>query len=163
MPSTLNPQHAATGFAPEPLSPRIFIRCYRHYGEAQRAYDQLAVVAHIPDKRMTVVARGLEWRESLPVGTIFKLCCGFAGMIGAVVGLLLWAVGLTAADTGWLTQTVLGALVATAVGFVIATVVARLRTRRAGVVQTGHVEPRQYDILVEEDLAPAARAVLGAE
>ena len=54
------------GFAPKPLSSRVFVRCYRHYGEAKRAYDQLRVVAGIPDKRMTVVARGLEWREPLP-------------------------------------------------------------------------------------------------
>jgi hypothetical protein len=59
------------GFAPKPLSSRIFIRGYRHYGEAKHAYDQLRVVA------------------------------------------------------------------------------------------TGHVEPRQYDILVEEQLAPQAREVLG--
>ena len=54
------------GSKPKPLSSRIFVRCYRHYGEAKRAYDALRVVAGIPEKRMTVVARGLEWREPLP-------------------------------------------------------------------------------------------------
>ena len=62
---TLDPTTPA-GFAPKPVSSRIFIRCYRHYGEAKHAYDQLRVVAGIPEKRMTVVARGLEWREPLP-------------------------------------------------------------------------------------------------
>ena len=93
------------GFAPKPLSSPIFIRCYRHYGEAKPAYDRLHVVAGIPEKQMTVA------------------------LAGAAAGV----------------------------------VVASLRDRRRGVAQTGHVEPRHYDILVEEELAPQARDVLGAE
>src|SRR3954447_1504813 len=90
------------GFAPRPTSSRVFVRCYRHYGDAKRAYDQLSVVARIPDKRMTVVARGLEWREPLPAGRLFKLSCALAASVGAIVGLILWALGFTTAGTGWL-------------------------------------------------------------
>ncbi len=151
------------GFEPEPVSSRIFVRCYRHYGEAKRAYDQLRVVAGIPEKRMTVVARGLEWRESLPVTTLYKLALGLTALTGAVAGLVLWALGLTAAETEWPTQTVLGATAGVVAGFVGASVVARLRQRRNGIAETGHVEPRQYDILVEEHLAPAARQTLGVD
>jgi hypothetical protein len=50
-----------------------------------------------------------------------------------------------------------------ALGFVGATVVARLRARRGGGVATGHVEPRQFDILVEEELAPTALDVLARD
>src|SRR4051795_10049835 len=96
------------GFAPPPLTSRVFVRCYRHYGDAKRAYDQLSVVARIPDKRMTVVARGLEWREPLPAGRLFKLSCALAASVGAVVGSILWALGFTTAGTGWLSQTLLG-------------------------------------------------------
>ena len=84
-------------------------------------------------------------------------------MIGAAVALLLWMVGLTAAQTDWLTQTVIGGLAGVATGFVVASAVVWLRRDRRGVADTGHVEPRQYDILVEEDLAPVARQVLGAD
>jgi hypothetical protein len=144
-----------TGYKPEPISSRIFVRCYRHFRDAKQAYDQLRVVAGIPDKRMTVVARGLEWREPLPVVALLKLAAGAGTGIGAIVALSLWLLGIT--DTGWLTQTVLGALAGTAAGLLAAAV---FRWRHASVVEMGHVEPRQYDILVEEDYAEAARAVL---
>ena len=68
--------------------------------------------------------------------------------------------GFTASQTSWLTQTILGGLAGVLAGLVAAAAVAWLRRDRNGVGETGHVEPRQYDILVEEDLAPAAREVL---
>jgi hypothetical protein len=163
MNQTIEAPLTAAGSRPEPLSTRIFVRCYRHYGDAKRAYDQLRVVAGIPDKRMTVVARGLEWRETLPTGRLYKVACVSAAAIGAAVGLLLWAVGLTSAGTEALTAMILGTLSGLVLGFVVATAIARLRARRNGIADTGHVEPRQYDILVEEDLAPAAREVLATD
>jgi hypothetical protein len=146
MSDTLTPD-LPRGFAPRPVSSRVFVRCYRHYGDAKCAYDQLSVVARIPDKRMTVVARGLEWREPLSAGRLLKLSSALAAAVGAVVGLILWALGFTTSGTGWLAQTLLGALAGAL----------------TGVAETGHVEPRQYDILVEEDLAPRAREVLGVD
>jgi hypothetical protein len=151
------------GYEPQPLSSRIFVRCYRRYGDAKRAYDQLRVVAGIPDKRMTVVARGLEWREPLPTARLYKLACGLAAAVAATAGLVLWFLGLAAAGRDWLTQVLFYGVAGAIVGFVVATVVAWLRQKRNGLAETGHVEPRQYDILVEEDLAPAAREVLGAD
>jgi hypothetical protein len=147
----------AAGFKPEPLSSRIFVRCYRHYGDAKRAYHQLQVVARIPDKRMTVVARGLEWREPLPTGRLYKLSCGLAAVTGAAVGFVLWLLGLAARDVDWITQILFGACAGAALSFVVATAVGWLRRDRTGLAETGHVEPRQYDMLVEEEYAPAAR------
>jgi hypothetical protein len=163
MTQIVEPPMTAAGVKPEPLSTRIFVRCYRHYGDAKRAYDQLRVVAGIPDKRMTVVARELEWREPFPVARLYKVACTLAAAIGAAAGLLLWTIGLTSADAPALTVMLLGAVAGLVVGFVVASTVARVRGSRTGVAETGHVEPRQYDILVEEDLAPAAREVLGAD
>jgi hypothetical protein len=110
---------------------------------------------------MTVVARGLEWREPLPASRLFKLSCGLAALTGAIVGFALWLLGL--ADVDWLTQMVFGAVFGALLGFVAATAVGWLRRDRNGVADTGHVEPRQYDILVEEAYAPAARKVLDAD
>jgi hypothetical protein len=149
-----------TGYKPEPISSRIFVRCYRHFRDARRAYDQLRVVAGIPDKRMTVVARGLEWHEPLSAVALLKLAASAGTGIGAIVGLSLWLLGIT--DTGWLAQTVLGALAGAAAALATAAVTAVLRRRHSGVAETGHVEPHQYDILVEEEYADAARAVLEA-
>jgi hypothetical protein len=160
MSTTMSTDNRGAGYAPEPVSSRVFVRCYRSYGEAKRAKDQLSVVARIPDKRMTVVARGLEWREALPLGTLYRLGCGLGSAAGAVVGFTLWALGLAATDVDAVTQTVIAGVVGLALGFLVASVVARLRQRHVGVADTGHVEPRQYDILVEEELAPAARKVL---
>jgi hypothetical protein len=162
MSDTLTPD-MSRGFAPQSLSSRVFVRCYRHYGEAKRAYDQLSVVARIPDKRMTVVARGLDWQEPLPTGRLFKLVCGLAAVIGAAVGLILWALGFTGAGTGWFAQALVGGIFGLLAGLAIAGTVAWLRRRRKGVAETGHVEPRQYDILVEEDLVAKAREVLAAD
>jgi hypothetical protein len=149
-----------TGHKPEPISSRIFVRCYGHFADAKRAYDELRVVAGIPDKRMTVVARGLEWREPLPAFTLAKLAGGTGAAIGAAVAFVLWVFGLT--NTGWLAQTVLGGVAGVAAGLLAAGLVAAARRRRGGLAETGHVEPRQYDILVEEDYADAARTVLEA-
>lgn len=160
MSTTIAPEAGPTGFAPDPIPSRVFVRCYRSYGEAERAKDQLSVVARIPEKRMTVVARGLEWREPLPLGTLYRLGCGLGTAAGAVVGFALWALGFAAADVDVLTQTVIAGVVGLALGFCLATVVARLRQRRTGLADTGHVVPRQYDILVEEELAAAAHEVL---
>jgi hypothetical protein len=159
---TLDPNVPA-GSKPEPLSSRIFVRCYRHYGDAKRAYDALRVVAGIPEKRMTVVARGLEWREPLPAAALLKLASGAGAAVGGIVGLVLWMFGFTASQTGWLSQTILGALAGVFAGLVAAIVAAWLRRDRTGIAATGHVEPRQYDILVEEDLAPVARELLEAD
>jgi hypothetical protein len=150
---------APTGHAPEPISSRIFIRCYRHYGDAKRAYDQLRVVAGISDKRMTVVARGLEWREPLSHGAILKGLTVGGAALGALIGFILWLLGF---GGDWAPQTLFAGLIGGLAGAAVGVVVARLRDRRRGLVQTGHVEPLQYDILVEEQLAPRAREVLGA-
>jgi hypothetical protein len=160
MSTTMTSDPSGSGYAPEPVSSRVFVRCYRSYGDAKRAEDRLSAVAHIPEQRMTVVARGLEWRETLPLGTLYRLGCGLGSAAGAIVGFALWAFGLAAADIDALTQTVIAGAVGLALGFCVATVVARLRERHMGLADTAHVEPRQYDILVEEDLAATAREVL---
>jgi hypothetical protein len=148
------------GFAPKPLSSRVFIRCYRHYGEAKQAYDELRVVAGIPDRRMTVVARGLEWREPVSHGALLKVLSGAGAALGALVGLMLWLLGFGGANGDWASQTLFAAAVGALAGAAAGVVVARVRDRRRGLAQTGHVEPHQYDILVEEQLAPKARDVL---
>jgi hypothetical protein len=151
------------GFAPKPISSRVFIRCYRHYGDAKHAYDQLRVVAGIPEQRMTVVARGLEWREPLSHGALLKITSGGGASLGALLGLTLWLLGFAASNSDWVSQTVFAGIFGALAGAAAGVVVAGLRDRRRGVAQTGHVEPRQYDILVEEQLAQEAREVLGAD
>lgn len=162
MATTFDPKFA-TGSAPEPLSSRLLVRCYRHYDDAKHAHEQLRVVAGIPDKRMALVACGLEWREDLPTETLYKVACTLAGAVGAGTGVVFWWLGLTSAGTDWLTAALVAALAGVAFGFVVATTVARLREWRGSDVQTGHVEPRQYDIFVAEEFAPVAREVLGGD
>jgi hypothetical protein len=155
---TGTPETADAGWPPKPIPSRIFVRCYGSYHRAAQAYDRLRFLADIPERRMTVVARGLRWREPLSTGALIRLGATLAGVVGAAVGLILWALGDSA--IGWLGQSVLGGVFGAATGMLGALALAWARGRRAELVTTGHVEPSQYDILVEEELAPAARKML---
>jgi hypothetical protein len=112
---------------------------------------------------MTVVARGLEWREPLSHGTLLKGLTVGGAALSALVGFVLWLLGFSGSGGDWASQTIFAGVVGALAGAAVGVVVARLRDRRRGIVQTGHVEPRQYDILVEEHLAPRAREVLGTD
>jgi hypothetical protein len=163
MHETLAAGTADRGWTPQPLSSRIFVRCYGSYQEARQAYDRLRVIAHIPDKRMTIVARGLEWYEPLRAGQLLKLGALCGGVVGATSGLLLWALGLADGHTGWLAATVVGAVMGALAAAALALALGWVTREHADVPETGHVAPSQYDILVEEELAPAAREILAAE
>ena len=98
-----------------------------------------------------------------PAETLYRVACGLATLIGAIVGFTLWALGFAAVGVDGLTQTVVGALAGLVIGFLVATTIAWVRQSRRGIAATGHVEPHQYDILVEEELAPVAREALAED
>jgi hypothetical protein len=157
---TGHPDAGHAGWSPDPLPSRVFVRCYRSYQDAKRAYDQLRVVARIPDKEMTVVARGLRWREPLKVGKGMRLGALAGAIVAGLAGLILWSLGFTDAGTAWSDQTIV-ALVAGALAGGAAGAAWPFITRRSlDVPETGHVDPAQYDILVEEDHVPAAEEAL---
>jgi hypothetical protein len=130
----------------------VFVRCYRTYPDARRAYVQLRVVARIPDRQMSVVARGLRWREPLRPGAAMRLGAVAGAIVAALDSLVLWTLGFTDAATTWSDQTIVAALAGA--------LWPAVTRRRLEVPETGHVDPVQYDILVEEEHAGRAREVL---
>lgn len=155
-----DPSVTRAGWKPDPLPSRVFVRCYRSYQDAKRAYDQLRVVARIPDKQMTVVARGLRWREPLKAGTAMRVGALAGAIVAGVAGLILWSLGLTDAGTSWSDQTIIAALAGALVGGAAGLVWPAVTRRSLEVPETGHVDPVQYDILVEEEYVPSAQEVL---
>ncbi len=148
------------GWKPKPMQARVFIRCYRTYHEARRAYDQLRVVARIPDQKMIVIARGLRWRQPLDVVAAARIG-GFAGaVIGGLAGLMLWSLDYTEAGTAWVSQTLVAALAGALVGVIGGAAWVATTRRSPDVPETGHVDPVQYDILVDEEHVPRAQEVL---
>ncbi len=160
---TADPAVSRTGWKPQPLPARVFVRCYRTYQDARRAYDQLRVVARIPDKEMTVVARGLRWREPLKPGTAMRLGALAGAMVAGLAGLILWSLGFTDAGTSWPDQTIVAALAGALVGGAAGAAWPAVTRRRLEVPETGHVDPVQYDILVEEEHVPKAQEVLATD
>jgi hypothetical protein len=138
----------------------VFVRCYRTYQDARRAYDQLRVVARIPDRQMSVVARGLRWREPLRPGAAMRLGAVAGAIVAALDSLVLWTLGFTDAATTWSDQTIVAALAGALVGATAGALWPAVTRRRLEVPETGHVDPVQYDILVEEEHAGRAREVL---
>ncbi len=157
---TADPTISRTGWKPDPLPSRVFVRCYRSYQDAKRAYDQLRVVARIPDKQMTVVARGLRWREPLKAGPAMKLGVVIGAIVAGFAGLILWSLGFTDAGTSWSDQTIVAALAGALVGGASGAALPFFTRRSLEVPETGHVDPVQYDILVEEEYVPTAQEVL---
>lgn len=157
---TADPATTRADWRPDPLPSRVFIRCYRSYQDAKRAYDQLRVVARIPDKQMTVVARGLRWREPLKAGSAMKVGAVAGAIVAGLAGLILWSLGFTDAGTSWSDQTIVAVLAGVLLGGAAGAAWPVLTRRSLEVPETGHVDPAQYDILVEEEHVPAAHEVL---
>ena len=77
-----------TDWKPEPMSERITVRCFSSYRDAKRAVDRLRV-ARIPDDRITVAGRGLEWRPALTAERAARLGGAAGIVIAAATALLL--------------------------------------------------------------------------
>ena len=157
---TGHPDVTPDGWKPDPLPARVFVRCYRSYQDARRAYDQLRVVARIPDRQMTVVARSLRWREPLKTGTAMRFGAAAGAIVAGLAGLILWSLGFTDAGTSWSDQTIVAALAGALAGGAVGAMWPLLTRRSLEVPETGHVDPGQYDILVEEEHVPRAQEVL---
>ena len=135
-------------------------RC-RSWVEARRAFDVLRV-GFVPERRITVRARGLSWVRPVTRGRAAARAAVAGTVGGALVGAGLRALGLiddgVAVGIGALAAAVLGALAA---GL---TIVAahRLRSEDPAVPDAGHLTAEVYEIAVEPDYAEKARRVLSA-
>lgn len=146
--------------APEPVDQHVLIGRFSRYREAKRTVDTLAVVGRIPKKRITVLGRGLSWSPPLTAERAGRLGAWLGLAAGAATMLLLWSVGSLAAGLGWISAVLAGAFVGAAVGGVIGLVVWRTSRERGVIPETGNVEVRRYDVLVEPQDLEKARELL---
>lgn len=147
------------GRRPEPMSERVVVRCFDDYREAKRAVDALSV-ARIPRTRITLVGRGLHWREPFTRDRLLKLAAGAGAALGVAAALALWALGALDSGFTWLGAVAAGAALGTVLGLVMGAVSWPATRRRTSVPETGHVDADHYDVLVELALAERARRLL---
>jgi hypothetical protein len=144
---------------PEPMSERIVVRCYESYQDAKQAVDTLTV-GRIPDKRITVFGRGLQWREAFTAGRLARACALGGAALAAVTALILWSVGGLDSGFTWIGSLAAGGVVGALLGLALGVVAWRLTKRDRSIPETGHVDVDHYEVLVEVDHADRARELL---
>jgi hypothetical protein len=145
--------------APERLDRRVLIGRFSRYRDAKRTVDTLAV-GRIPQKRITVLGRGLSWSPPLTAERAARLGAWLGLAAGAATMLLLWSLGSLAASFGWVGAVLAGAFVGGAIGGALGLVVWRTSRERGVIPETGNVEVRRYEVLVEPEDLPRARELL---
>jgi hypothetical protein len=146
--------------APEPVHARVPVGRFSRYRDAKRAVDRLRV-ARIPERRISVLGSGIEWSPPLTAERAARLGAWMGAAAGGLTLLLLWSAGALAADFTWLSAALAGAFVGTGVGSCVALVVWRAGRDRHLLPESGHVDVRRYDVLVEPEDLPKARELLG--
>jgi hypothetical protein len=144
---------------PESPDERVLIGSFSRFRDVKRTVDTLAV-GRIPEKRITVLGRGLSWNPPLTAERAGRLAAWLGLAAGAATMLLLWSVGSLAADFGWFSAVLAGAVVGAAMGGLIGIVIWRASRDRAVIPETGNVDVRRYEVLVEPDDLPRARELL---
>jgi hypothetical protein len=145
--------------APESLSRRVLIGRFSRYRDAKRTVDRLAV-GRIPEKRITVLGSGLSWSPPLTAERAARLGAWLGLAAGAATMLLLWGLGSLTASFSWLSAILAGAFVGAGVGGTIGLIVWRASRDRGLLPETGSVDVRCYEVLVEPDDLPKARQLL---
>jgi hypothetical protein len=149
----------ATMTAPSPHDERVLIGRFSRYRDAKRVVDRLCV-GRIPEQRITVLGTGITWHPPLTAERAARLG-GWLGMAaGALTMLLLWSLGSLAANFSWLSAALAGAFVGAAVGGVVGLLVWWTSRDRGMLPESGHVDVRRYDVLVEPQDLPRAKDLL---
>jgi hypothetical protein len=150
---------AAETAASDPLERRVPVGRFTRYKDAKRAVDRLCV-ARIPEQRITVLGRGITWNPPLNAERSAVLGARVGSAAGALTLLLLWSLGSLAATFSWLSAMLAGGFVGAIVGAVAALLIWRVSRDRSVLPESGHVDVRRYDVLVEPDDLPKARNLL---
>jgi hypothetical protein len=146
--------------APDPTTQQVLVGRFSRYRDLKRAVDSLRV-ARIPDRRITVLGRGLEWSPPLTAERAARIGGWLGAMIGSGCLLLLALAGAVAADLSWLGATLAGGLLGGLLGIVLGVAFWRICRDNAMLPESGHVEVDRYDLLVNRDDLAKARDLLG--
>jgi hypothetical protein len=141
--------------ASDPMSTRVRVGRFSRYRDAKRAVDRLRV-ARIPERRISVLGTGLRWSPPLTAERAARLGAWLGALAGGATLLVLWGMGALAADFSWFSAGLAGAFVGGGVGSLVGLVAWRAARDKRLLPESGHVDVRRYDVLVEpEDLAKA--------
>jgi hypothetical protein len=141
------------------LAPRhVHVGSFSRYRDLKRAVDSLSV-ARVPDKRMTVLGRGLRWSPPLTAERAARIGARLGGAVCGTCLLLLALAGAVAMS--WLGAAIVGVFLGTAIGGVLGLASWRVGRDRAMLPESGHVEVDRYDLLVDRDDLGKARKLLG--
>jgi hypothetical protein len=134
----------------------VHVGSFSRYRDLQRAVDSL-LVARVPDKRMTVLGRGLRWSPPLTAERAARIGAWLGASIGGSCLLILALAG--AAAMSWVGALVTGAILGTILGGALGVAFWRVCRDRAVLPESGHVEIDRYDLLVDRDVVPKARGL----
>jgi hypothetical protein len=145
--------------APDQTARKVLVGRFSRYRDLKRAVDSLRV-ARIPERRITVLGRGLEWSPPLTAERAARLGARLGGAIGSI-SLLLLAIAGAVTQLSWLGATFVGAALGGFLGMAMGVAIWRVSRDRSMLPESGHVEVDRYDLLVERDDVPKARGILG--
>jgi hypothetical protein len=149
----------ASTTAPDPTAPKVLVGRFSRYRDLKRAVDSLRV-ARIPERRITVLGRGIEWSPPLTAERAARL----GGWLGVTIGsscLLLLALAGAVAELSWLGATIAGGAFGGFLGMALGVGFWRVCRDRSLLPESGHVEIDRYDLMVDRDDVPKARRLLG--
>lgn len=161
MPSTIDTPLSSTpadGFASPSMPQRVMVRAYRSFEGGARAVERLVREEGIPRERVTLVARGLKWVQQRDASSAMVAGAQTGAIAGAACGLGLYVLGLIAASFGALIPIAAAAAVGAIAGLAIGALAHRRASDRPD--GTGSLGVEHYDVLVDEEVAPAAREAL---
>lgn len=144
----------------DPATRQIVVGRFRRYRDLKRAVDSLRV-ARIPERRITVLGRGLDWNPPLTAERAARLGGSLGAAIGTACVLLLALVGAVAADLSWLGATTAGGLLGGILGVGLGVAFWRFCRDNSMLPESGHVDVDRYDLLVDRGDAAKARSLLG--
>jgi hypothetical protein len=147
-----------TPTVPDAAPRHVHVGSFSRYRDLKRAVDSLSV-ARVPDKRMTVLGRGLRWSPPLTAERAARIGAWLGAAVCGSSLLLLALAG--AAAMSWIGAAVVGGFLGAALGGVLGLAFWRVGRDRAMLPESGHVEVDRYDLLVDRDDLPKARRLLG--
>jgi hypothetical protein len=147
-----------TPTVPDAAQRQVHVGSFSRYRDLKRAVDSLAV-ARIPDKRMTVLGRGLRWSPPLTAERSARIGAWLGAAIGATCLLLLALAGAT--SLSWVGALFTGGFLGTLLGALLGVGFWRVCRDRAVLPESGHIAVDRYELLVDRDDLPKARSLLG--
>jgi len=148
----------ADDFASPSMPQRVMVRAYRSFEGGTGAVERLVREEGIPRERVTLVARGLRWVQRGDASSAMVTGAQTGALAGAACGLGLYLLGLIAASFGAVIPIAAAAGVGAIAGLAIGGIAHRRATDRPD--GSGRLGVDHYDVLVDEEVAPAAREAL---